>query len=157
MDNPSRAAFVKAQAAHSPQGRVAWSWSGKKTSGHYVHQHPDVWSYTTEEEYRAAKPDRQKVLDHVGRIIETDLGVKLSDDQRCSHCQAGNGSNGNECWMYSGEGARQVMYPGSICARCRWDTVKCSLSTRKSQPISVPPRSSPATLYPRPAAPSPST
>jgi hypothetical protein len=138
---------------------VAWTFNllGKKTSDHYVHQHSDVWSYTTEAEYQAAKPNRQKVLDHVGRIMETELGEKLSDDQRCSHCQAGNGSSGYECWVYSGEGARQVLYPGSICARCRMDTVKCSLSTRKPQTESAPPPSSPANILPRPAAPGPSS
>jgi hypothetical protein len=135
VDNPSRAAFELAQVAHDPLRRVAWSWNigGKKTNNHYVHQHSDVWSYTTEEEYRNAKPNRQKMLDHIGRIMETDLGERLSDNQRCNHCQAGNGSSGYECWVYSSDGAKQVMYPGSICARCRWNTMKCSLSTRKLQ------------------------
>ena len=65
---------------------------------------------------------------YIGRIIETELGEKLEGDRIYTSCR----ELGQECWVYSKEGAKQVKYVGSTCARYRVAARSggCSNSTR---------------------------
>ncbi len=47
--------------------------------------------------------------------METELGERLSGEDRCTACQ----DAGEECWVYSKRGSRQVSRPGGACTRCR--------------------------------------
>ena len=52
---------------------------------------------------------------YIGRIIETELGEKLEGDRIYTSCQ----ELGQEYWVYSKEGVKQVKYVGSTYARYR--------------------------------------
>ena len=65
---------------------------------------------------------------YISRIIETELGEKLEGDRIYTPYR----ELGQECWVYSKEGVKQVKYAGSTCTRYRVVTRSggCSNSTR---------------------------
>ncbi|CRG92850.1 hypothetical protein PISL3812_09921 [Talaromyces islandicus] len=117
--------FDRAQLAN--QTRVPWLWSptGSKTGEPYEPTAEGKWWYDWAHEFQGSP----NVRSNVGRIMETELGVQLFGEDRCTGCQQSN----RECWIYSEKGRQQVKNPGSACTRCRVDpaTPGCSLSNRR--------------------------
>jgi len=105
--------------------RLGWGWSPIRSTAAYV---PAVagkwWTSGGSPEIRQR---RGRVADHVGRIMETELGERREGNGRCTACQA----NGEECWFYSTKGSQQIAKPGDACACCRWAARKCSGSKRQ--------------------------
>ena len=96
------------------------------------------WWSRTEEELEGMTPAKRRDFGHIGRVMETKLGEKLEEGDRCAACQAAD----EECWVYSEKGAKQVKKCGSTCARCRVAARSggCSLSKRRRRrPPSPPP------------------
>ncbi|KAL3710073.1 hypothetical protein TMatcc_003865 [Talaromyces marneffei ATCC 18224] len=126
---PSELAFLKTQVADQP--RIPWQWSttGKKDSSPYKPTAIGKWWY----DYWLNSQSDIKIgaaASHVGRIMETELGVQLLGDKRCARCQR----DGRECWIYSERGRKQIRHPGSACAHCRAMgpiTEGCSVATRR--------------------------
>ena len=78
--------------------------------------------------------------------METELGEKLEGDRIYTSCR----ELGQECWVYSKEGAKQVKYVGSTCAcyRVVARSGSCSNSTRVTRRLNtLPPL--PSLLLPR--------
>ena len=98
------------------------------------------WWFRSEEELGKMSEAKRRDFGHISRIMETELGEKLQGRSRCAACQAA----GEECWVYSEDGAKLVKKCGSTCARCRVvaRVGGCSLSTRRrNRPrSSLPPR-----------------
>ena len=58
--------------------------------------------------------NKQRDWDHIGQIIEMELGVELVGGEQCTACQA----SGNECWVYFEKSAQQMSRPGDTCVCC---------------------------------------
>jgi hypothetical protein len=108
------AQFAAGQLAPVQRLPHPWSHGGKISdlrqpvlAGHWWSVSEGAWAGMSEEEKRR--------MSHVGRIMETELGVQLTGGERCGPCQA----NEHECWVYSAKGLQQISKPGSTCARCR--------------------------------------
>lgn len=107
-------AFLRTQVADQP--RIPWRWSttGKKDSSPYKPIAVGKWWY----DYWVDAQNDIKIdpaASHIGRIMETELGVQLLGDKRCRGCQR----DGKECWIYSERGRKQIRHPGSACAHRR--------------------------------------
>ncbi|KAK8228007.1 hypothetical protein HDK77DRAFT_97441 [Phyllosticta capitalensis] len=94
---------------------------------------------------------------HIGRIMETELGLQLHGDARCEQCK----NQDLECWIYSPVAKRQVHYPGGQCARCRSSFKACTVyehsqhgKRRKKAKARSPLRERPVNVQ-RPLAPAP--
>jgi hypothetical protein len=120
------AAWATAQLADQP--RLPWSWGPGKVTTEYAPVVRGKW--WSPGNLPASTSVRN--TSHIGRIMETELGERLPAGRRCSACADG----GEECWVYSVMGARQVRHPGDTCARCRVAARSggCSISTRKQVP-----------------------
>jgi hypothetical protein len=108
------------------QARVPWLWSTTKTDEPYQPQADGKWLYLWAQTYQGS----QAVVSSVGRIMETDLGIQFSEDDRCTRCI----EDGHECWAYTDKARGQIKNPGSACARCRANphpTKGCSLARRR--------------------------
>ncbi|TLD34699.1 hypothetical protein E2P81_ATG04864 [Venturia nashicola] len=95
--------------------RLPWPWSNQKTSALYTTVHKDKWWSKippSNDPYMQVYGGRY--LSHIGRIMETELGEKRTDNARCTNCKKQN----EECWVYSKEGSRQVKNPVRRCTRC---------------------------------------
>ena len=95
----------------------------------------------------------RRQFSHIGRIMETELGVQLDAEHACTQCK----QLGEECWVYSSNGRKQIRHPGDTCARCRVIARQggCSVSSRRKLAKKSPGQNSLAPLRPR-ASPSPS-
>jgi hypothetical protein len=136
------------------QPRRPWNWSttGRKSNEPYVPQEVGKWWYDW-----AMENPGNIAISHVGRIMETELGEKVPDEEKCTGCRA----SGQDCWIYSEKGRQQVRHPGSACGPCRAKgalAAGCSVSkrqqSRKRGPASPPPR--PRDIRPREPRRSPS-
>lgn len=122
-------AFLRTQTADQP--RIPWRWSttGKKDSTPYKPRAVDKWWYDYWIDSQNDPRMEFSAASHVRRIMETELGLQLLGDKRCSRCRA----EGMECWIYSERGRKQVRHPGSACAHCRAMVAiaqGCSVATR---------------------------
>jgi hypothetical protein len=63
--------------------------------------------------------------------METELGMRNHDNNRCKRCVAED----YECWQYTSRALRQIRKPGSACARCRAmsKTGCCDKRTRRKR------------------------
>lgn len=125
---PSEMAFLRTQTADQP--RIPWQWSitGKKVSSPYKPIAVGKWWYDFWIDSQS-DPKIESAASHVGRIMETELGLQLLGDRRCTRCRL----EGTECWIYSERGRKQVRHPGSACAHCRAMGAMaqgCSVATR---------------------------
>ncbi|KAK5003209.1 hypothetical protein LTR28_010455, partial [Elasticomyces elasticus] len=110
----SRAEYDMAQRADLV--RLPWDWdTASKSRELYTPAVSGKWWSHTDEQLQALRPNKRRDVGHIGRIMETELGEELLGDRRCQACK----DLGQECWVYSAEGARQVDRPGDTCARCR--------------------------------------
>lgn len=121
-------AFLMTQTADQP--RIPWRWSttGKKESTPYKPTAVGKWWYDFWLDSKK-NPRIESAASHVGRIMETELGLQLLGGKRCNRCRA----EGMECWIYSERGRKQIRHPGSACAHCRatGSTPQgCSVATR---------------------------
>lgn len=122
--------FLAAQVAD--QTRIEWNWSHARSKNNEPY-HPTVeskwWFHWAEERIETAGWNNH--ITHVGRIMETDLGMQLFDTERCTACRL----DGTECWVYSDRARPQVRHPGSAYTRCRAKgpmSRGCSVATRRS-------------------------
>lgn len=122
----TRAGAQEAERARTQ--RIPWHWRNQATADHWVHHDTARWYGVTEAEYWLRRPENKKVADHVGRIMESELGEQRIGDQRCQACQ----DNDHECWVYSQAARGQVKHMTPTCARCRHVLRFCSFSTRKT-------------------------
>jgi hypothetical protein len=103
----------------SVQPRVFVRPGPKKVSGNTPIEsvHQDQWWHRTAEEIaRIPRAQMRNQTYHVIRIMETTLGERLHDDDRCTRCVR----DGYECWVYSDYARKQVVgNAGHKCARCR--------------------------------------
>ena len=126
----SQNAYEQSQVAD--QERIDWAW---RLIGKVREMYRPVvngkWWFRTEVEWSEMKMNKRHDFSHIGRIMETELGKKLADGDRCVVCRSLN----QECWVYTLKGAQQISRPGSACARCRVAPRAggCSLSTRTPQ------------------------
>jgi hypothetical protein len=68
--------------------------------------HQDQWWHRTAEEIaRIPRAQIRNQTHHVIRIMETTLGERLHEDDRCSRCVR----DGHECWVYSDYARKQVV------------------------------------------------
>jgi hypothetical protein len=94
--------------------------------------HNDRWYYTSNAAYEgyATKGMRSNV-DHIGRIMESELGMQLVREQVCDGCRTSNPVC--ECWVYDPSKAKGQVRVTLTCAHCRSKGDKCSLSKRKTE------------------------
>lgn len=121
-------AFLRTQTADQPRIPWRWSTSRKKDSTPYKPKVVGKWWYDFWIDSQS-DPKIESAASHVGRIMETELGLQLFGDKRCNRCRA----EGMECWIYSERGRKQIRHPGSACAHCRATgpmTQGCSVATR---------------------------
>ncbi|KAK5002497.1 hypothetical protein LTR28_011341 [Elasticomyces elasticus] len=114
--------------------RLPWDWdTASKSRELYTPVVSGKWWSHTDEQLQVLKPNKRRDVGHIGRIMETELGEELLGDRRCQACK----DLGQECWVYSAEGARQVARPGDTCARCRVAARAggCSYSKRKRKDV----------------------
>lgn len=96
-------AFLRTQTADQP--RIPWRWSttGKKDSTPYKPTAVGKWWYDYWIDSQNDPGMEFSAASHVRRIMETELGLQLLGDKRCSRCRA----EGMECWIYSERGRKQ--------------------------------------------------
>jgi len=80
-----QAAFDRAQIADGPRLPWAWSLTGKDRQDYTPQVGGKWWS-----DLPAADPARRRDVGHIGRIMETELGVKLEGEARCEACRRRN-------------------------------------------------------------------
>jgi hypothetical protein len=137
----------------------------RKLRGLYVPQFPGTWWYHTREDLEALSGNAQRTWSHVGRIMETDLGVHHRSNP-CSNCA--QQVPPLECWGYNERGLYEVAAASRACARCRWQplTNGCSHMVvpggkvdgrkgRKSKPKTTGSHPAPSPILPRPPPPPP--
>jgi hypothetical protein len=130
--------------------RRQWNWSTirQKSRDEYIPQSVGKWWFDCYIESRNI-PQLSSRSSHISRIMESELGVQLCGENACDNCRA----EGAECWVYSENGRRQVIHPGSACARCRSRGPKetvCSASKRQPRRRKAPGRPSTRDLLPHP-------
>ncbi|KAE9362700.1 hypothetical protein N431DRAFT_433686 [Stipitochalara longipes BDJ] len=113
-----RTGTVASQIADQP--RIPWVWihAPHKFCGPYLPTVVGKWWYRTAEQLEELDRNnhsKRKNWNHIGRIMETDLGQRHEGDDRCARCI----ENGYECWTYTLEAEQQILQPGSRCVRCR--------------------------------------
>lgn len=111
LSTQDREGFSRSQIADQPRLLIDWPLSGRKIDILYWSCAVDKWWYAWEKE----NPDKPNVSSHIGRIMETELGVQLFNDKKCTRCQ----NDGLECWVYSEKGVSRVKFAGTNCTRCR--------------------------------------
>lgn len=111
--------------ADQPRVLTDWPLSGRALDQNYIPTATGKWWNAWAKE----NSDKPKIISHVGRIMETDIGMQLFGDQRCTRCQLLD----QECWIYNPEYIQRVKYAGTNCARCRAIPVHygCSHAKRK--------------------------
>ncbi|KAE8450526.1 hypothetical protein EG329_006257 [Mollisiaceae sp. DMI_Dod_QoI] len=125
----SQAEFDQSERADQP--RLPWNWKlHGKTSSPYIPVILGKWWSRTQAELDAMAPTRRKQYDHIGRIMETELGKQLFNQDRCSFCR----QEGKECWVYTEKGAKQLVCPRDACTRCRINPHKGGCSKAKRGP-----------------------
>jgi len=122
----SLAEYQRSQFVERPHNPQAWSWSHQKSNEPYQRQVKGKW--WSVDILTTAVTERS--IDHIGRIMETDLGKEVIGADRCESCIRA----GLECFVYTTEGAAQIAKPGSACARCRVSAKGggCSLASHGS-------------------------
>lgn len=106
--------------------RFSWDWRvvrHSSTAERLPHQWVGKWWYTDDIAFAALNPARKGQMNHVFRIMETDLGEVVVGGEQCQHCI----NHGYECARYrqtSGLNST-VAYPGNVCARCRYANRTC--------------------------------
>ncbi|KAI8930670.1 hypothetical protein NX059_012279 [Plenodomus lindquistii] len=123
---PHKAERDHATTQQARTKRTPWVHTRGKYSGHHVHEETDLWYGVTEDEYSRRPKARKAVADHIGRIMETDLGRQHFGDQRCSHCAEKDW----ECWSYTEYGQDAIRNGTATCTRCRFHLKNCSLCPR---------------------------
>jgi hypothetical protein len=117
--------FDRAQIADQPRIPINLHLSGRKLDISYSSLAVDKWWFA----WRQENLDKPNISSHIGRIMETELGVQLFGEKKCTRCQ----NEGLECWVYSEQGVSRVKFAGTNCARCRALPVSygCSHATRR--------------------------
>ena len=112
-----------------PTIRRPWTYTSIRSSERWRHQEAGRWYYVSDAAYAAQSTSGKAVTNHIGRIMESDLGEQLIGEARCRHCKDGD----RECWVYSARAFNQVKYLTPACARCRQMPRNggCSFSTRR--------------------------
>jgi hypothetical protein len=141
--------------ASAPTEKLSWARpaglkASQKAAARWQHQQANEgrWYYTNEAEYEAKASPARAVCDHIGLIMETNLGEQRFGDERCDSCQEGD----LECWTYSQLALKEVKSASTTCARCRFVPRKggCSFSTRKKSTVVKASPLGPRQLWPAP-------
>ncbi|KAK8237563.1 hypothetical protein IWZ00DRAFT_102892 [Phyllosticta capitalensis] len=103
------------------QPRIPHRREPDKIRAPYISVHTEKWW--------AIRRYKQDHRNHIGRIMETELGVQLLGDARCDFCK----QKDRECWAYSALGRMQIANASEACAHCRAKTHKCSLLKREKE------------------------
>ncbi|KAK8180074.1 uncharacterized protein BKA78DRAFT_300206 [Phyllosticta capitalensis] len=103
------------------QPRIPHRREPDKIGAPYISVHTEKWW--------AIRRYKQDHRNHIGRIMETELGVQLLGDARCDFCK----QKDRECWAYSALGRMQIANASEACAHCRAETHRCSLMKREKE------------------------
>lgn len=124
--------FSAMQVADQP--RIPWDWNLRrgKVNTPYEPTVVNKWWSRSNVEFDSMGKEARRKYSHIGRIMETELGERLDDNNGYTFCT----SRGLECWRYSTAGALQITNPGDSCARCRMKAHVggCSLNLGKNKP-----------------------
>lgn len=125
------------QSQRADQPRLPWDWSQGKTQEPYVPAILGKWWSKSQAQLDAMTPNNRQSFSHLARIMETDLGKQLFEEDRCSACRR----LGQECWVYVEDAATQIKYARDSCVRCRVGPRPggCSNSKRVSKHKPKPP------------------
>ena len=125
----SQAQYQQSQSAAN-RNPLPWNWTAAgNQAALYTPTVPNKWWSYTPKQWATLSEVKRQDFGHIGRIIETELGTILPEDKACDYCRDLH----QECWVYTKEGARQIINHGDACARCRVTARRggCSISKRK--------------------------
>jgi hypothetical protein len=119
------AGYAAAQLGN--QNRLPWQWQIKTlVDNHYIPTATGKWWYRTAAQLEEMNSNKRRDWTHIGRIMETELGMRNHDNKRCKRCVAED----YKCWQYTSQALRQIRKPASACARCRpWRKLEVVVNT----------------------------